>query len=69
MSKFNFDIKTFGFEKDEVWDHIMFILEENTETEVLNAISVNVSDEKRASDIKKWLITTLEEDLNLFEFI
>jgi NAD(P)H-flavin reductase len=66
MSKFNFDIKTFGFEKDEVWEHIMFILEENSETEVLNAISVNVSDEKRAhacgrAEMLKDLIRTLNE--------
>ena len=46
--------------------------EEKKDEEIIYMIKVNgssVSDEKRASDIKKWLITTLEEDLNLFEFI
>jgi len=46
--------------------------EERKDEEIMYMIKVNgsnVSDEKRASDIKKWLITTLEEDLNLFEFV
>ena len=46
--------------------------EERKDEEIMYMIKVNgssVSDEKRASEIKKWLITTLEEDLNLFEFV
>ena len=46
--------------------------EERKDEEIMYMIKVNgsnVSDEKRASDVKKWLITTLEEDLNLYEFV
>ena len=46
--------------------------EERKDEEIMYMIKINgsnVSDEKRASDIKKWLVTTLEEDLNLFEFV
>jgi len=45
--------------------------EEKKDEEIMYMIKINgsnVSDEKRASDIKKWLITTLEEDLILYEF-
>jgi hypothetical protein len=66
MSKFNFDIKTFGFEKDEVWEHIMFILQENCDTEITNAIGVNLTSEQRAhacgrAEVLKDLIRTLNE--------
>lgn len=46
--------------------------EEKKDQEILYMIKVNgskVSDEKRASDIKKWLIATLEEDLEMYEYV
>lgn len=66
MSQFNFDIKTFGFHQNDVWDHIMFVLNENCETEVINAISVNLTSEQRAhacgrAEVIKDLIRTLNE--------
>jgi hypothetical protein len=66
MSQFNFDIKTFGFDKSDVWDHIMFVLSENSETEVSNALSVNLTSEQRShacgrAEVLKDLIRTLNE--------
>jgi Trp operon repressor len=66
MSQFNFDIKTFGFEQSDVWEHIMFVLNENSEAEVANAISVNLTSEQRShacgrAEVLKDLIRTLNE--------
>jgi hypothetical protein len=76
VEKIVFIISQVIMRKFVIWmeenEAIISLNEEKKDEEIMYMIKVNgsnVSDEKRASDIKKWLITTLEEDLNLFEFV
>ena len=48
MNESDYDISIFGFDsKNQMWDTIMLILEHNYEIESTNAISGNVTGEKR----------------------
>jgi hypothetical protein len=69
MAKFDFNIKVFAFKDDELWNHIMFILDENIETEGDSAIGVNLTGELRVhacgrTEALKDLKRTLNEQRN-----
>jgi len=47
MSEFKYDQATLGFDKNEVWDTIIFILKQNIDTETADALHVNTVGEAR----------------------
>ena len=47
MSEFKYDQGTLGFDKNQVWDTVIFILKQNIETETADALHVNTEGEAR----------------------
>jgi len=47
MADFNYRRNVFAFHQNEIWDHIVFILEQNIEAEVNNALRHSNSGESR----------------------
>jgi len=75
MNEEDYDINVFAFtDKNELWDAIMLILERNAELEVANAISGDVTGEKRihacgraeiSKDLVVWFKTERQRALEL----
>lgn len=47
MGNFNYNRAVFAFNESELWDNIIYILEQNAEAEVNNAIRMSTNGESR----------------------